>query len=70
MLEMETLFPELTAAEQEVYLLILQEKMFNGACVMLGEKESAVTSTQTYIRKKLTLQPSDNLCKALQERKK
>ncbi|MDC1767473.1 hypothetical protein [Bacteroides uniformis] len=70
MLEMETLFPELTAAEQEVYLLILQEKMFNGACVMLGEEESTVTSTQTYIRKKLTLQPSDNLRKALQERKK
>ena len=70
MLEMETFFPELTAAGQEVYLLILQEKMLNGACVMLSEKESAVTSTQTYIRKKLILQPSDNLRKALQERKK
>lgn len=65
MCEMGTLFPELTAAEQEVCLLILQEKMLNEACVMLGEKESAVTSTQTYIRKKLPLQPADNLRKAL-----
>ena len=70
MLEMETLFPELKSKKKPPPQKKKKKKMFNGACVMLGEEESTVTSTQTYIRKKLTLQPSDNLRKALQERKK
>lgn len=70
MLEMETLFPELSAGEREVCLLILQGKPLNEVCAILGKKESNITSTRTHIRRKLNLQPSDNLRKVLQERVK
>lgn len=70
MLEMETLFPELSAAEREVCLLILQGKTLKDICSILGKKESNITSTRTHIRRKLNLQPSDNLRKVLQERVK
>ncbi len=70
MLEMSTLFPELSASEREVCLLILQGKPLNEVCAILGKRESNITSTRAHIRKKLNLQPSDNLLKALQERVK
>lgn len=70
MLEMETLFPEMSASEREVCLLILQGKPLKDICSILGKKESNITCTRTHIRKKLNLQPSDNLLKALQERVK
>lgn len=68
MLEMETLFPEMSASEREVCLLILQGKPLKEICSILGKKESNITCTRTHIRKKLNLQPSDNLLIALQER--
>ncbi len=68
MLEMETLFPELTAAEREVCRLILQDKKLNDICAILGKKESNINSTRAHIRKKLNMQPSDNLRRILQER--
>lgn len=70
MLEMESLLPELSAAEREVCLLILQGKPLKDICLMLGKKESNITSTRTHIRRKLNLQPSDNLRNVLQERAK
>lgn len=70
MLEMETLFPELSTGEREVCLLILQGKPLNEVCAILGKKESNITSTRTHIRRKLNLQPSDNLRKVLQDRVK
>lgn len=68
MLEMETLFPELTASEHEVCRLILQDKKLNDICAILGKKESNINSTRAHIRKKLNMQPSDNLRRILQER--
>ncbi len=70
MLEMESLFPELSVAEREVCLLILQGKTLYEVCTILGKKESNITSTRTHIRRKLNLQSSDNLRKVLQERVK
>ena len=70
MLEMETLFPELSASEREVCLLILQGKSLNEVCAILGKKEGNITSTRTHIRRKLDMQPTDNLRKVLQERVK
>lgn len=68
MLEMETLFPELSASEREVCLLILQGKHQGDICVILDKKEGNISSTRTHIRRKLGMQPSDNLRKVLQER--
>lgn len=68
MLEMEKLFPELTASEREVCRLILQDKKLNDICAILGKKESNINSTRAHIRKKLNMQPSDNLRRILQER--
>lgn len=68
MLEMETLFPELSASEHEVCRLILQGKQQSDICAILDKKESNISSTRTHIRRKLGMQPSDNLRKVLQER--
>lgn len=68
MLEMETLFPELSASEREVCRLILQGKQQSDICAILDKKESNISSTRTHIRRKLGMQPSDNLRKVLQER--
>lgn len=68
MLEMEKLFPELSVSEREICLLILQGKQQRDICDILGKKESNISSTRTHIRRKLNMQPSDNLRKVLQER--
>ena len=68
MLEMETLFPELSVSEREVCRLILQGKQQSDICSILDKKESNISSTRTHIRRKLGMQPSDNLRKVLQER--
>lgn len=68
MIEMERKFPELSAAEREVCLLILQGKKINDICMILGKKASNITSTRTHIRRKLDMKPSDNLLKVLRER--
>lgn len=67
-LEMETLFPELSASEREVCRLILQDKKLGEICAILDKKENNINSTRVHIRKKLNMQPSDNLRKVLQER--
>jgi len=66
MLEMETLFPELSVSERKVCRLILQGKQQSDICSILDKKESNISSTRTHIR--LGMQPSDNLRKVLQER--
>ena len=68
MLEMEKLFPELSASEREICLLVLQDKKLNDICAILNKKESNITSTRVHIRRKLNMKPSDNLRKVLQER--
>ena len=68
MLEMETLFPELSVSERKVCRLILQGKQQSDICSILDKKESNISSTRTHIRRKLGMQPSDNLHKVLQER--
>lgn len=70
LLDMERLFPELSASEREVCLLILQDKKLADICNILNRSEGTVTSTRTHIRRKLGMQPSDNLKKVLQERAK
>lgn len=68
MLEMEKLFPELSASEREVCRLILQDKKLGEICAILDKKENNINSTRVHIRKKLNMRPSDNLRKVLQER--
>jgi len=68
MLEMEMLFPELSASEREVCLLILQGKQQGDICTIFGKMESNISSTKTRIRRKLNMRFSDNLRKVLQER--
>lgn len=68
MLEMEKIFPELSASEREICLLVLQDKKLNDICAILGKKESNITSTRVHIRRKLNMKPSDNLRKVLQDR--
>ena len=68
MLEMETLFPELSVSEREVCRLILQGKQQSDICSILDKKESNISSTRTHIRRKLGMQPSDNLRKVVWER--
>ncbi len=70
MLEMKELFPELTASEREICLLVLQDRKLNDICKILDKTESTVTSTRAHIRKKLDMKPSDNLRKVLLERVK
>ena len=65
MLEMETLFPELSVSEREVCRLILQGKQQSDICSILDKKKSNISSTRTHIRRKLGMQPSDNLRKVL-----
>ena len=62
------LFPELTASGREVCRLILQDKKLGEICAILDKKESNINSTRMHIRRKLNMQPSDNLRKVLQER--
>lgn len=70
MLEMESVFPELSVSEREVCLLILQGKKLGDICTILDKKESNINSTRTHIRRKLKMQPSENLYRGLQERVK
>ena len=61
-------FPELTPSEREICRLILQGKKLYDICRMLGKNESNVNSQRANMRKKLGLQPAENLQKALQQR--
>ena len=61
-------FPELTPSEREICRLILQGKKLYDICRLLGKNESNVNSQRANMRKKLGLQPAENLQKALQQR--
>ncbi len=61
-------FPELTPSEKEIVRLILQGKKLGEICSTLDKKPSNINAQRAYIRKKLGLQPEDNLYKALKER--
>lgn len=69
-LEMETLFPKLSPTECDICRLVLQGKKLGEICSILGKTETNINSTQTHIRRKLNMQPSDNLMKILQARVK
>lgn len=61
-------FPELTPSEREICRLVLQGKKLGEICTILNKTESNINSQRANMRRKLGLQPSDNLQKKLQER--
>ena len=61
-------FPELTNSEREICALILQDKKQNAICMLLDKSASNVNSQRAHIRKKLGLQPHDDLKTALRRR--
>lgn len=64
----EKTFPELTPSEREICRLVLQGKKLGEICLILSKTESNVNSQRANVRRKLGLQPSDNLLRKLQER--
>ncbi len=67
---MEHAFPELTPSERDICRLVLQGKKLGEICAILRKTETNINSTRAHIRKKLGLQPSERLDKALKERMK
>lgn len=63
-------FPELTPSEWEICQLILQGKKLGEISFILNKTESNINSHRANMRRKLGLQPSDNLQVKLQERLK
>lgn len=61
-------FPELSPSEIEICRLVIMGKTLNEVCNLLNKSEGNVTSQRSNIRKKLGLQPADNLKKVLQDR--
>lgn len=64
----EKAFPELTPSEREICRLVLQGKKLGEICTILGKTETNINSQRANVRRKLGLQPSDNLQRRLQER--
>ena len=65
---LERVFPELSSSEREICYLILQNKKLAEICVLLNKTESNITTQRGNIRKKLGMNPSDNLQKVLEKR--
>lgn len=65
---LERVFPELSSSEREICYLILQNKKLSEICVLLNKTESNITTQRGNIRKKLGMNPSDNLQKVLEKR--
>lgn len=63
-------FSNLTQSEKDICQLILQGKKLTEICSILGKTETNINSTRAHIRKKLGLQPSDNLYRELLQRQK
>lgn len=61
-------FPDFTPSEIEICYLILHGKKLTEICKTLGKTETNVNSQRAKMRKKLELQPSDNLREKLQNR--
>lgn len=66
--KLEQLLPELTPSEISICQLILRDKKLGEICAILDKSESNINTQRGNIRKKLGLQPADNLQKALQQR--
>lgn len=67
-LSMKNVFPELTPSEIEIVELIVQDKKLTEICLVLNKKESNISAQRTNIRKKLGLNPQDNLHEVLLQR--
>lgn len=63
-------FPDFTPSEIQICQLILRDKKLSEICSILGKTESNISTQRANIRKKLGLQPADNLRKVLIERMK
>ena len=68
MQNLERVFPELSFSEREICYLILQNKKLSEIRVLLNKTESNITTQRGNIRKKLGMNPSDNLQKVLEKR--
>ncbi len=64
----ERVFPELSASEQEICYLILQNRKLSEICTLLNKSESNITTQRANIRKKLGMSSADNLKKVLEKR--
>ncbi len=64
----ERTFPQFTPSEREICRLILQGRKLSEICLTLNKNESNINSQRANMRRKLGLQPSDNLQKQLQAR--
>lgn len=60
--------PELTPSEREICQLILQGKKLGEISIILNKTESNINTHRANMRRKLGLQPTDNLQEKLQER--
>ena len=65
---LERVFPELSSSEREICYLILQNKKLSEIGILLNKIESNITTQRGNIRKKLGMNPSDNLQKVLEKR--
>ena len=65
---LERVFPELSSSEREICYLILQNKKLSEIGILLNKTESNITTQRGNIRKKLGMNPSDNLQKVLENR--
>ena len=65
---LERVFPELSSSEREICYLILQNKKLSEIGILLNKTESNITTQRGNIRKKLEMNPSDNLQKVLEKR--
>ena len=65
---LERVFPELSSSEREICYLILQNKKLSEIGILLNKTESNITTQRGNIRKKLGMNPSDNLQKVLERR--
>lgn len=65
---LERIFPELSSSEREICYLILQNKKLSEIGILLNKTESNITTQRGNIRKKLGMNPSDNLQKVLEKR--
>ncbi len=59
-------FPTLSPSEREICRLVLQGRKLGDICHVLDKNESNITTTRSNIRKKLGLNPSEDLKTALQ----
>lgn len=61
-------FPELTPSERDIVRMILHGHKLGAICTMLNKTESNVNTQRANIRRKLCLQPQDNLYDFLKTR--